>query len=133
MIALLFLLCVYSGEAAHSHFPYPTVRDLAESKALYVGSEVLVRGVVTDRDEGGVWLSTSAGAIRVREVQASIGDLVEVLGTLEENDSLTPREVVVYPRTDFYAMFARSLVGAALLVLLFFRSWKPRGWRMVEG
>lgn len=132
MVAGLVLLCFYSGENAHRAFPYPTERDIAENPAAYLGKDVLIYGVVVESSDDWSLVSTAAGELLIKGIRAMPGARVEVLGTLEGSSVVSVLRAVVHPELDFYAMFFRSAAGLALVLLLFFRSWKLERWRAVR-
>ncbi|MEW6221773.1 MAG: hypothetical protein AB1476_00420 [Candidatus Hadarchaeota archaeon] len=126
--ALLLLaiaaLSIYSGLEYKRHRPYPTSDEIASGYQSYVGREVFVFGTVASVAENGVVVSSGELNFTVAPLSAKAGDLVEVLGTLGENYRLASSSVVVYDRASYYLELARSLAGAAILVFVFFRSWK---------
>lgn len=133
LLAIAFL-SLYSHLEYKRHLPYPTRREISMDYQSYVGREVFVFGTVASVTENGAIVSSGELNFTVTPLVAKVGDLVEVLGTLGENYSMSSRRVVVYDRASYYSEFVRSLVGAVILIFVFFKSWKftARKFRFAE-
>ncbi|WP_136716755.1 hypothetical protein [Halorientalis salina] len=137
-VVLLGLLLV--GMGSHydanyeNHWPYPTGDALESDYETHVGEQVFVSGTVQAVDRGNetveILVETEQGELPLtvsgvsRDVQP--GGALQVYGTVRPDTHLTADNVVVVnsagsSRTFKYAV---SLIGALLVVVLFFRHWR---------
>jgi hypothetical protein len=132
LLGLLLALCSYSSFTARFQFPYAGAEEIFEKPEEHVGEKVLICGWVVGADENRALISVGRGEVEVPGLNAREGEEVEVFGVLVDNTTIALEKAVVYPILDHYSMFARSLAGAGVLLVLFFRHWRPRRGRVVE-
>ena len=133
LLGAVFGLCAHH-DGATDRWASPTAEEIDASYDRYVGETVLLFGTVEAVDEG-----ADAATIRVEheegefemdvdgvDADAEPGGIVQVYGTLEPDRRMTVSETVVVTESggaELYK-FAVSLVGAALVLALFFRHWR---------
>ena len=133
LLAAVGGLGVHYDVTAEDHYPYPTSEDLATDYERYVGEETRLFGDVervdadaeramirVTSDEGNFELLVERFTERVQP-----GGVVQVYGTLEADYTMSATNVaVVNPAGASKAYkYAVSVVGAALVLALFFRHW----------
>ena len=134
LLAAVGGLCVHYDATFDDNAPYPSTEDLATDYGNYVGEETLVFGDVervnadadratirVDSDEGDFELVVERFVERVRP-----GGVVQVYGTLEADYTMSAMNVaVVNPVGASKAYkYAVSVVGAVLVLAVFFRRWR---------
>lgn len=134
LLAALGGLCIHYADTAGAHHPYPTQDDLATDYDAYVGEDVRLFATVKQVDEAAdtatVRVDSSAGSFRMTvdafDVQVNPGGVVQVYGTLRANHEITAQNVaVVNPAGASKAYkYGVSVVGALLVLAVFFRSWE---------
>jgi hypothetical protein len=132
LLGLLLALCSYSSFTARLYFPYAGEGEILEEPGEHVGEKVLICGWVVGADENRALVSIGWGEVEVLGLSAVEGERVEVFGVLVDNTTIALEKAVIYPALDYYSMFARSLAGAGVLLVLFLRYWRLRRWRVVE-
>ena len=127
-------MAVHYDAAYDDHWPYPTEDNLAESYDTHVGEQTLLFGTVETLDEGAdtvhVRVEHSGGSFTMTvenmDADVSEGGVVQVLATLRPGQELQADAVaVVNPAgsSNLYK-YAVSLLGALLVLVLFFRHWR---------
>ena len=133
----LVVVCV-AGMGVHydtryaDQWPYPTGDELATDYDAHVGQETFLFGTVVsvDDDTARVRVDADAGAytLRVRSFDAAVepGGVVQLLGTVRPNGVLVAdRIAVVNPSSGAQLYkYGVSVVGAALVLVAFFRHWR---------
>jgi preprotein translocase subunit SecF len=134
-LALLLVLGmgVHHASQYSSQWPYPDHDALASEYDQHVGSETLVFGTVQSADDGTdtahieVEHSDGTFEMTVEDFQADVrpGGVVQVYGPLRPEYTITADRVVVVNPAGSSTLFKYgvSLVGAALVTVLFFREW----------
>lgn len=127
-------LCVTYDVAEDAWSPYPSEAELDADYDRHVGETTLVFGTVerVDRDSktARVRVEHEDGSftLTLREFDAAVerGGIVQAYGTLEPDRTMRVSETVVVNRSGGSELYkyAVSLVGAALILLLFFRRWR---------
>lgn len=140
MLVAVLLLGAVAGMAVHydaaydDRWPYPTEDNLAESYDAHVGEQTLLFGTVETLDEGTqtarVRVEHSGGTftMTVQNIDADVGEggVVQLLGTLRPDRKIEADAVaVVNPAgsSNLYK-YAVSILGALLVLVLFFRHWQ---------
>jgi hypothetical protein len=137
-IVLLGLLLVGMGSHYDAnyddHWPYPTGDALESDYGTHVGEQTFLFGTVRTVDRGNetveILVRTDQGHLLLtvsgvsRDVQP--GGVLQVYGTVRPDAHLTADNVIVVnPAGSSKAFkYAVSLVGALLVVVLFFRHWR---------
>lgn len=124
ILLALISLCAYSYFEVDKHAPYPGTGEIRSNYQSYVGKYVSIFGDVTSVDQDEVTISSDGLDFKVQPLQAAIGDKVEVFGVLEENYHIAAVNSLAYDKPSYYAIFMRSLIGAALLTFFFLKNWK---------
>lgn len=147
LLALLFGLTVHYGANAEAHKPYPDTEDVATAYDSHVGETVQISGTVrstsanasggerADSPGGGNATMTivlrqyeSFGPMTVRGADrtAPPGGTVQVIGTLEPDRAVTAERVLPVNARSWSEpyKYAASVVGAALVLVVFFREWR---------
>ena len=137
-VVLLGLLLVGMGshyETSHEdHWPYPGGTELHTEYEKHVGEQTFLSGTVQSVDRENetveILVETEHGQLplTVSGVSRSIqpGGALQVYGTVDPDHHLAADSVVVVnPAGSSKAFkYAVSLVGALLVVVLFFRHWR---------
>jgi len=137
-IALLALLLVGMGShyavSYEDHWPYPTNDALYDEYDRHVGERAFVSGTVQETDPSNrtarIRFEATDGPVTltVEGVDASVspGGVLQVYGTLRDDRRISAANVVVVnPAGSSKAFkYGVSLVGALLVVVLFFRHWR---------
>jgi len=134
LLVALLGLCVHYGAVADERGPYPTTDEIDENYGAYVGEDVLLFGDVLSvdgaADRATVRVDTSTAPFEMTVTrfseQVQPGGVVQVYGTLRTDRTIDARNVaVVNPAgsSDAYK-YAVSVVGAALVLVLFSREWR---------
>lgn len=116
------------------HWPYPDSDALATDYDRHIGEKTVLFGSVqaVDRSSNTARMSVEHDEGRVQmtvrdfDVAVRTGGVVQVLGTLEQDQTIrADRVAVVNPSglSELYK-YAVSLVGAALVLVVFFRHWR---------
>jgi hypothetical protein len=140
VLVAVLLLGAVAGMAVHydaaydDRWPYPTSDGLAESYDAHVGERALLFGTVESLDEGAetarVRVEHSGGSftMTVQNMDADVGEggVVQVLGTLRPGQELQADAVAVVNAAGSSNLYkyAVSLLGALLVLVLFFRYWR---------
>lgn len=133
----VMIVCV-AGMGVHydatfdDQWPYPTDDDLATDYDAHVGQEVFLFGTVVSVDDGTarvrVDADTGTYTLRVRSFDAAVepGGVVQLLGTVRPDDVLVADRVAVVNASSGSRLYKYgvSVVGAALVVVPFFRRWR---------
>ncbi len=128
-IALLSL-CLYYQASYQEHSEYPGVKQITANYTRYIYSEVYVGGEVTALNDNGFELSTwhdgkdTAFKVDHNSTKIEIGDRVSIIGNLEPNYILTPNELLVSRKWDYYLVFIRSILALPILLYLFHKNWQ---------
>jgi hypothetical protein len=139
LVAALAGLFVHYGATADSHDRYPGNEEIALSYDDHVGETVQIAGIVRSlaaNGSGGANATMtvvlrnweSFGTLTVRDADRSVdpGGTVQVVGTLGADRTISAERVLpVNPRSwsEPYK-YAVSVVGAALILVVFFREWR---------
>ena len=113
-------------------WPYPTEDELATDYDDHVGERTLLFGTVESVDDGTARVRIAADAgeytLRVQSVDAAVepGGVVQLLGEVRPGGVLVAERVVVVESSPGAALYKYgvSLVGAALVLVVFFRHWR---------
>lgn len=134
LCCLLFGLGVHYGAVEDERSPYPTTDELDADYGAYVGTETLVFGDVVAVDEAAdratIEVSTETGSFELTvagfENAVQPGGTVQVYGVLRADRTVEATNVaVVNPAGSSNAYkYAVSAVGAVLVLVLFFSSWR---------
>lgn len=132
LVGLVFGMGVHYDSAEEGQWPYPDTDRLAAEYDRYVGEQALLFGTVESVSGGTARLSVehTGGAfpLTVEGFDADVepGGVVQVLGRLEPGRTMTPEAVaVVNPSgSSLVYKYGTSLVGAALVLVVFFRYWR---------
>ncbi len=123
IILALALLCAYSFIDAGNHSPYLGVGEIRSDYQAVVGKQVAIFGDVVSVDGDGGVVSSGGLDFTVRPMLAKVGNKVEVLGVLGSSYDISADQTLAYDSLSYYAVFLRSLAGAALLAFVFLKSW----------
>lgn len=132
LVGLVFAMGAHYDSAEEEHWPYPDADRLAAEYDRHVGERALLFGTVESVSAGTARLSVEHAAgsfpLTVRAVDANVepGGTVQVLGRLEPGRAMTADAVaVVNPSgSALVYKYGTSLVGAALVLVVFFRYWR---------
>lgn len=134
LVGLVFVMGVHYSAQYEKHWPYPGTDDLAENYEQYVDTQALLFGTVTEVNENTntarirVEHSTGAFTMTVRkfDVDVRLGGVVQVLGTLQPGYTIAAENVEVVNPAGSSKLYkwGVSLVGALLIVVLFFHYWR---------
>lgn len=146
ILGVLFGLFVHYGATADDHTRYPGNYDVATAYDSHVGETVQIGVTVrksaanaSGAESGAAGGSNgtmtvvlrryeSFGRLTVRNADrtAPPGGTVQVIGTLEPDRTVTAERVLpVNPQSwSEYYKYAVSVVGAALVLAVFFREWR---------
>ncbi len=124
LLIAMISLCVYSSYEYPKNLPYPTVDEIVSNYQKNVGEKISIFGTVTRATSDTSVVSTGKSIFEVKPMMAKVGDKAEILGTLELDYQIRAESVLVYDGPSYYSIFARSLIGAGLLILIFLKNWK---------
>jgi hypothetical protein len=138
LVVIILVVATVGGMGVHyessvtTHWPYPTDEELATEYDTHIGETTLLFGTVesTTDDTARITVKsdTSDYELRIRSFEASVseGGVVQVFGEVRPNSEIVANNVaVVNPAsTSRFYKYAVSLVGAGLVVALFFRHWR---------
>jgi len=136
LVALALLLVLGTGVHYDSQYgnqwPYPDHDALASEYDQHVASDTLVFGTVqsVDDETARIEVQHSDGTFEmtVEDFHAGVqpGGMVQVYGLLGPDRTITASNVVVVNPAGTSTLFKYgvSLVGAALVTVLFFREWR---------
>ncbi|MEZ3115683.1 hypothetical protein RYH80_07105 [Halobaculum sp. MBLA0147] len=136
VVGIVLASGVHYAQTYDEEWPYPTKDALASEYDAYVGETVFLFGQVVSVDADSETLQlvvdTDRGPLRLTatDVRASVepGGVVQVLGTVASDRSVIVDRVVVVNRSGGAALYKYgvSVLGAALVLGLFFNSWQVR-------
>lgn len=122
-VLILLSLCTY-------HWQYCDLYQLPENKDVvsgdYTGQKVSLFGAVSDKDNFSIIIQHGSKSREIEVLSASevdVGDRVEVLGVMEDADTVDAEEVMVYEGWSYNLIFIRSAFAIPILILVFFRYW----------
>lgn len=132
LVGLVFGMGVHYDSAEDDRWPYPDADRLAVEYGQYVGERALLFGTVESVSSGTARLSvesaTGSFPLTVRGFDADVepGGTVQVLGQLGPDRAMTAEAVaVVNPSgSSLVYKYGTSLVGAALVLVVFVRYWR---------
>ena len=132
LVGLVFAMGVHYDSTDEEHWPYPDADQLAAGYDQHVGERALVFGTVESVSTGTARLSvehaTGSFPLTVQTFDADVepGGVVQVLGQLASDRTMTAEAVaVVNPSgASLVYKYGTSLVGAALVLAVFFRHWR---------
>lgn len=126
-------LCVHYAVSSSANHPYPTHDDLAADYGAYVGEDVrlfaTVERVDVSAERATVRVDSSEGAfgmtVEAFDAQVQPGGVVQVYGTLRADHVVTAENVAVVNPAGASKLYKYgvSVVGALLVLVVFFRSW----------
>lgn len=125
-------LGAYYDASYEAHWPYPTSEEIDEDYDQHVGEHALIFGTVIS-DEGGVaqirvFHESGSFVMTVQgtPIEAQPGGFVQVYGTLAAGNTITADRVVVVNRdaSSSTYKYSVSLIGALLVLVVFFRYWR---------
>lgn len=138
LLGLVFGMGLHAGmdrPQSEQHWPYPDGDDIATDYDRFVGSETLLWGTVQsiDRVDGTatIRLGTTAGPLELSvpnfDADVEPGGAVQIYGTLRPEHTIEATNVVVVNPVGASTTlkYAVSAVGAVLVLVLFFRRWRP--------
>jgi hypothetical protein len=138
LAALVFGMGLHAGtdrSFEEQYWPYPEGDDIAADYDRFVGNETLLWGTVqrVDRASGTatIRLTTDQGPfeLTVTGFDAAVepGGVVQVYGTLRPDRTVGAANVVVVNPTgsSTTVKYAVSALGAVLVLVAFFRRWRP--------
>ena len=127
-------LCIHYATTASNHHPYPTQDELATDYDASIGEDVRLFATVKRVDDGSeratVRVDSSEGSFQMTvdrfDARVQPGGVVQVYGTLQADREITAQTVaVVNPAGASKAYkYGVSVVGALLVLAVFFRSWE---------
>jgi len=131
LVAVLCLGFVDYAATAPTASPYPESEALATDYDAHVGEEALLFGTVQAVEDGTlvVDVATDAGPVRMTVPDAAAdvepGGFVQVYGTLEPEQTITPERTVVVNADGESGVYkyAVSAVGSLAVLALFSRHW----------
>lgn len=136
-IIVLVVACVTAMGVHHdtqftNQWPYPTSEELATDYATYVGEEAFLFGTVesVQGDTARVHVESDAGeyTLTVRSFDATVkpGGVVQIVGVIRPDHVVVADQIAVVNTSGSSKLYkyAVSLVGAALVVVVFFRYWR---------
>ena len=133
-LALVLGMGVHHASQYGSQWPYPDHDALATEYDQHLGSDTLVFGTVQSVDDGsdtariGVDHSDGTFEMTVTDFDAEVrpSGVVQVYGPLGPDRTITADGVVVVNPAGSSLLFKYgvSVVGAALVTVLFFREWR---------
>ena len=136
LLAAVGGLCIHYGATYDTNWPHPTADQLDADYDEYVDEQILLIGEVhsTAPTEETLIVEITDNAdevvaqIEVEETTASVepGGTVQVYGTLQADETLTPTTVAVVDRgpTDKQYKLGISVVGIVFAVGYFLRYWR---------
>ncbi|PSP34450.1 hypothetical protein BRC64_00755 [Halobacteriales archaeon QH_10_67_22] len=126
---------VHYGAVSAAHRPYPTTEELMTNPDGYVGQQLLLTGPVSGVDTANGTLTMAPSRsypdfeMVVEGVDRSVtpGGTVQVFGRLTP-DGTVAADTVLVVNASFAAelyKYGVSVAGAALVLVAFFRRWRP--------
>lgn len=138
LAGLVFGMGMHAGTERpyeQQHWPYPDGDDIAADYDRFVGSETLLWGTVQRVDQSSrtaaIRLTTDDGPIELTvtgfDAAVEPGGVVQVYGTLRSGGTVDAANIVVVNPAGSSAIvkYAVSAVGALLVLVAFFRRWRP--------
>jgi hypothetical protein len=137
LIVIIIVVATIGGMGVHyesnytTHWPYPTDDELASEYDTHTGETTLLIGTVksiTD-DTATITVESNAGDYDLRiqsfETGVSKGGVVQVLGVIRPDRVIVADTVAVVNQDGSSRIYKYgvSLLGAALVLVLFFRYW----------
>jgi len=113
LVACLLVLSTYHYLNHDRHEAYPENEEVING----VEGTVSVSGTVVDRSDEAFTLRLTIISL----VPVASGDKVEVLGVL--GDELIPEEMIISTKWSHHAIYLRSLLGLALVLIVFVKYW----------
>ncbi|NHN48701.1 hypothetical protein G9464_14015 [Halostella sp. JP-L12] len=134
LLGAVFGLCVHYDATEERRWASPTAEQVAADYEGQVGETALLFGTVesVDRDAGTATIRVEhddgefAMVLVGFDADAAPGGVVQAYGTLEPDRRMSVRETVVVNESggaELYK-FVVSILGAALVLVLFFRHWR---------
>lgn len=122
---------VHYDTAEDDRWPYPTDDEVGADYDRHVGERAVLFGTVESVSERTARLTVEYGGgsfpLTVRGFEAAVepGGTVQVLGTLESGGAMAADRVAVVNSSggSLLYKYGSSLVGAALVLAVFFRHW----------
>jgi hypothetical protein len=135
LVLIALVVAIIGGMGVHyesnvtTHWPYPTDEELATEYDAHIGEMTLLFGTVesTTDDTATITVESNEGdyGLRIRAFEAAVseGGVVQVFGEVRPNSEIVANNVVVVNPAGSSRgyKYAVSLVGAGLVVALFFR------------
>jgi len=131
LVGVVVGMGVHYDTAEDERWPYPTADDVGAEYDRHVGDRAFLFGTVesVSGDTARLTVEYERGSfpLTVRGFEADVdpGGTVQVLGRLEPGERMdAERVVVVNPAgSTLLYKYSTSLVGAALVLVAFFRYW----------
>lgn len=134
IVAALGGLSVHYDATEEERLPYPTATEINAEYDAHVGQETRVFGTIRSSndaaDRATIEVDSDAGCyeLTVRNFDADVrrGGTVQVYGVLEADRTIDAHRVTVVNPSARSALYkyAVSAVGAALVLVVFFREWR---------
>lgn len=133
MLGVVFVLLLLS--TCTYHWMYCDLHELPENEDIvkgdYTGERVSLFGVVSDENNFSITIeygdkSREIEVLSPRKVDE--GDKVEVLGVMQDTDTVDAGEIIVYDKWSYNSIFIRSAFAIPILAVVFFRYWSF-SWR----
>jgi hypothetical protein len=117
---------IHYGLNGESHSPTIQPEKFVDQYDQYVGEEVYFwPGVVEVGDDTLiVEYYTVTYTIQTSRDDIKQGDLIQVYGTLRPGHVIEPHSIVPSQNSGRQKMYALSLLGSGLVILVFLRCWK---------
>lgn len=120
---ILLSLCTY-------HWQYCDLHELPEDEDVvrgdYTGERVSLFGVVNNEDKFSITIEYGDKSREIEvlsAIEVDEGDRVEVLGVMEDANTVKAEEVIVYDKWSYNSIFIRSAFAIPILAVVFFRYW----------
>ncbi len=129
LLVILIILCEYHYTNFEEHLEYPSTKMIHQDPEYYDGQIISEGGTVSKVCDSFFVITSMDRDVRYDFVIATkdrvyLGDHVEVLGTFQAPNRITPDKMIVTPALSGKMVYVRSLIGLLILVIVFFRSWK---------
>lgn len=147
VVVVIFGTGVHYAQASDEQWPYPTPDALATDYDAHVGEPVFLIGrvvsVAPESESLELVVDTNRVPLRLTATDVSVsvasGGVVQVFGTSAPNRSIVVDRAVVVNDSGSAALYKYgvSIVGAGLVLALFFRHWqvgtRPLGLEARDG